>query len=236
MDSNDTVWIDSSKTVNSAQNVYIKNKLTRWPVFVFLISAIVCLSFSAIYHLFFVQSQKLSALLGRLDYIGISFLIAGSCFPPYYYFYYCSTSIYLLIRLELMIFYLSFTSLFASIVLVFSLREDFASSSKRGIRGFLFLSLGLSAAIPMFHLAFFGKYIHGTIVNPTLINWVFGGFCYIIGCLIYIYRIPEKIWPGKFCIWGSSHQIWHCLVFAGILFHFFGCVDTYNDRLSNMYC
>ena len=27
--------------------------------------------------------------LSRLDYAGITFLIPGSCYPPYYYFYYC---------------------------------------------------------------------------------------------------------------------------------------------------
>ena len=75
----------------------IKNKVRRWPIFVFLASAIICLSCSACFHLFYIHSEKLSKMLARLDYAGISLLLAGSCYPPYYYFFYCSTGKNLLI-------------------------------------------------------------------------------------------------------------------------------------------
>lgn len=31
-----------------------------------------------------------------------------------------------------------------------------------------------------------------------VINWVIGGFIYISGCLIYVWRFPERFNPGKF--------------------------------------
>ena len=64
-------------------------RLERWPVFVMLVSAIICLGCSATFHWFCAHSPQVHDLLNRLDYAGISILIAGSCYPPYYYFFYC---------------------------------------------------------------------------------------------------------------------------------------------------
>jgi adiponectin receptor len=180
-------------------------KLRRWPLFVFLFSAMLCLLFSSIFHLFYVHSLSLSRLLGKLDYAGISLLIAGSCYPPYYYFYYCSLSIFYINNyfhiVEFMYFYLSFITIFSIAVFIFSLQPNFGVPSKRSLRGFLFLTLGLSTSLPMVHIIFFSNTITGMIPNPTLTNWVLGGICYVAGCLIYVNRFPERKWPGKFCIW-----------------------------------
>ena len=71
-------------------------KLQRWPIFIMLFSAILCLSFSSLYHLIGMMSKKINSFSSRFDYGGISLLIAGSCYPPYYYFFHCDY-IYLLI-------------------------------------------------------------------------------------------------------------------------------------------
>jgi adiponectin receptor len=61
----------------------------RWPLFIMLSAAIVCFGFSTSFHWFSIYSKNLYSLLCRLDYAGITFLIPGSCYPPYFYFYYC---------------------------------------------------------------------------------------------------------------------------------------------------
>ena len=61
----------------------------RWPLFIMLCAAIVCFGFSAFFHWFSIYSKNLFLVLSRLDYAGITFLIPGSCYPPYFYFYYC---------------------------------------------------------------------------------------------------------------------------------------------------
>ena len=61
----------------------------RWPLFIMLSAAIVCFGFSTTFHWFSIYSKNLYSLLCRLDYAGITFLIPGSCYPPYFYFYYC---------------------------------------------------------------------------------------------------------------------------------------------------
>lgn len=61
----------------------------KWPLFIMLSAAIVCFGFSTSFHWFSIYSKNLYSILCRLDYAGITFLIPGSCYPPYFYFYYC---------------------------------------------------------------------------------------------------------------------------------------------------
>ena len=63
--------------------------LERWPLFIMLFAAILCFGFSTSFHWFSIYSKNLYSFLCRLDYAGITFLIPGSCYPPYFYFYYC---------------------------------------------------------------------------------------------------------------------------------------------------
>ena len=66
-----------------------KEKIVKWPLFIMLSAAIVCLGCSTAFHWFGIYNKKVFKFLSRLDYAGITFLIPGSCYPPYYYFYYC---------------------------------------------------------------------------------------------------------------------------------------------------
>ena len=61
----------------------------KWPLYIMLSAAIVCFGFSTSFHWFSIFSKNLYSILCRLDYAGITFLIPGSCYPPYFYFYYC---------------------------------------------------------------------------------------------------------------------------------------------------
>ena len=65
------------------------HKVKRWPLFIMLSAAIVCLGCSTTFHWFGIYNKKVFSFLSRLDYAGITFLIPGSCYPPYFYFYYC---------------------------------------------------------------------------------------------------------------------------------------------------
>jgi adiponectin receptor len=141
-DSNDMEWIDAYGNEQDKTN-----KLHRWPLFVMLVSAIICLGCSTIFHWFSAHSKDLHEVLNRLDYAGISILIAGSCYPPYYYFFFCTP----LLRNA----YLTFISTFAITVFIYSFRPDFNKPHKRQLRGIMFLTLGLSTAFPILHLAFF---------------------------------------------------------------------------------
>ena len=44
-------------------------KLQRWPIFIMLFSAILCLSFSSLYHLIGMMSKKINSFSSRFDYV-----------------------------------------------------------------------------------------------------------------------------------------------------------------------
>ena len=203
-----------------------KKELARWPLYIIIFSAIFCLSFSAIFHLFGVINEKYFNILNRFDYGGISLLISGSCFPPYYYFFYYSTLFKYL--------YLILISVFGVGTFLYSLTDDFNKPKRRALRGTLFLIFGLCSGVPIMHMAFFGDYIEGYGDDIILLNWYLGGISYIIGALFYILRFPEKKFPGKFDYFGASHHIFHVLVFFGALFHFIGSLEAYNYRFRNL--
>ena len=200
--------------------------LPRWPLFIMLSAGIICLGFSFTFHLFGVYSEKLYRILSKLDYGGILFLIAGSCYPPYYFFYYCEPTFQKI--------YLSFITIFSICVFIYSLTPSFTNKSHRKIRGTIFLTIGISTAFPILHLAFFGKStVDGFKKQPKLFYWYFGGISYVLGGLIYTLRVPEKYIKNKFDYFGASHQFLHCFVVLGFVLHYLGCLDSYYYRIDN---
>ena len=95
-------WERCSNKIKRYINKYVINEIKgedigRWPLFVMLCSAVICFGFSTCFHWFSVYGKDLYSLLCRLDYAGITLLIPGSCYPPYYYFYYCEKCKYIII-------------------------------------------------------------------------------------------------------------------------------------------
>lgn len=88
IDSHEFDWIDfhmtdflHDKDVDTSTNVSPTHEVSRWPIFVFLISAFLCLSCSTAFHIFYVVNPKYNKIFLRLDYAGVVLLISGSTFP-----------------------------------------------------------------------------------------------------------------------------------------------------------
>lgn len=145
IDSDSLDWV-----LPSSSNDHLQ-KISRWPLLVFIISAMICLTLSSMYHLFNAHSDKVYKMMSRLDYAGISILICGSFFPPIYYMYFCvEGSKYL----ELIIFYLVGISIFCGVVFVVALFPSFQQPKYRCFRGGIFLVLGLTGTVPCVNLIF----------------------------------------------------------------------------------
>ena len=64
----------------------------------------------------------------------------------------------------------------------------------------MFIALGLSGVIPALHFVITDGFDHA--VNYASLGWlVLMAVLYIVGALIYAFRVPERIFPGKFDIW-----------------------------------
>ena len=223
-------WEICYNKITNYINKYIINDIKgedigRWPLYIMLISAFICFGFSTSFHWFSIYSKELYSFLCRLDYIGITLLIPGSCYPPYFYFYYCEKVIGTI--------YLTIISTFSFIVFVCTLYPGFHGPNFRRLRGSLFLILGVSTSIPILHLAFFGKYVKGFEEKPYLIFWYIGGIVYVLGGLFFVTRIPEKYIPNKFDYCFYSHNNLHICVLLAFIFHFLGAMDSFYYRQNN---
>jgi adiponectin receptor len=59
------------------------------PLFIFLVGGIICMGSSAFYHLVKDHSHTAQRYFSKVDYAGISIMIAGSTTPPIYYSFMC---------------------------------------------------------------------------------------------------------------------------------------------------
>ncbi|MGH0116006.1 UNVERIFIED_CONTAM: hypothetical protein FKN15_060470 [Acipenser sinensis] len=104
----------------------------------FFLGAILCLSFSWVFHTVYCHSEGVSRVFSKLDYSGIAFLIMGSFVPWLYYSFYCSPQpcvIYLMVICV-------FVGLGLSGVVPtfhFMISEGFLRATTMGQMGWLFL-------------------------------------------------------------------------------------------------
>lgn len=189
----------------------------------FFVGAILCLGFSTVFHTVYCHSEGVGKFFNKLDYCGIALLTMGSFVPWLYYSFYC--------RLSPKIIYLVLIFVLGSSCIVISLWDKFAQPKFRPLRAGVFIALGLSGVIPAMHYVITDGFYAA--VNFAALGWlVLMAFLYISGALIYAFRIPERIWPGKFDIWFQSHQIFHMFVIAAAFVHYHGISEIANYRLT----
>ena len=193
------IFISFSKTIDKMEHydleggsILIKSItrctfcVTLGPLIVHMFGAISCLLFSTTYHLFDAYSERANSFLSRLDYGGISLLIAGSSYPPIIYGFYCNSFV--------KIAYLIIITSTCLAAFVMTLMPEADTPAYRRMRGFLFIFVGLFAGVPAVH----GSLSYDPNVILNRFYWATGGAIYIIGALIYVARIPERLAPGRF--------------------------------------
>ena len=201
--------------------------MPKWPLIVHCLSACFCLGSSAIFHLFHVHSRTVSEVLSRLDYGGISVLIMGSSYPPIFYTFACRQVV-----VERFVFLglitLTSVSCFLSLML-----PSMNKPKYRPLRGYMFIILGLSAAIPLLYSSFFVD--ERFIFKCHFWMYALGGAIYIGGALLYVFRVPERWFPEKFDLAGSSHNLFHVAVVVACSVHFSESLSMFEGR-SQMVC
>lgn len=189
----------------------------------FFMGAILCLGFSWLFHTVFNHSQRIGKLFNKLDYCGIAILTMGSFVPWLYYSFYC--------RIGPKIGYLVLIFVLGTSCIVVSLWDKFSEPEFRGLRAGMFIALGLSGVIPALHFVITDGFYHA--VNYASLGWLsLMAVLYIVGALIYAFRVPERIFPGKFDIWFQSHQIFHVFVLAAAFVHYHGITQIASYRLT----
>jgi len=195
------------------------NDVPRFPLYIHLLSAVVCLGISSMFHLFYCHSEKCNSYLCWCDYAGISLLIGGSFFSPNYYGWYCKVY-----KIQLYLF-LGIVEGLCILAFFVSLHSKFNAPEMRKWWAILYIFIGVMGTFPGIYLHFSDPfYVPSLEVYP----WLAGGLIYIAGACIYACRIPEKYFKNKFDYWGMSHNIWHIMIIIAALFHFFGSLNVYH--------
>jgi adiponectin receptor len=174
---------------------YILNYISIVPLSANLFCACFCLGCSATYHLLNVKSQKVAAILARLDYGGISILIFGTIYSVIYYGMACDEVA------NSKIVWTTIMSLGSGACFIVTLMPDCDKAKCRPAKGVMFIAMGLSTAFVIGYVGY---------ENPmqVKVNWQYyalGGAIYILGAVLYVLRIPERWKPGKFDLCGASH-------------------------------
>jgi len=185
----------------------------------FLIGVTLCLGASALFHTLSCHSEKVSATWNRCDYVGIVFLIVGSCYPAIYYTFYCLAHYQLL--------YLASITLLGALCIHVCISDRFHGPKFRGMRAALFSAVGLSGTVPVGHALYEFGWSH-TVEKLSLLWYLLMGVTYLLGASIYGLRIPERWFPGKFDYWFHSHQIFHICVLIAAAAHYIGVVQCFQ--------
>ncbi|RAO64775.1 uncharacterized protein BHQ10_000787 [Talaromyces amestolkiae] len=191
----------------------------------FFVGATFCLGMSATYHTISNHSPSVARIGNALDYVGIVGLITGSFIPSVYYGFYCAPSLQL-------IYWTMICTIGLGCIFV-CLSPKFRTPEWRAFRAGMFVSMGLSAIFPVIH----GLWLYGPeqMTDQIGLYWLLlQGFLYIVGATIYAARVPERLRPGRFNIFGSSHQIFHVLVVCAAVSHLTGLLRAFDYRHSGL--
>lgn len=189
----------------------------------FFLGAAFCLGMSAFYHTISNHSPTVARIGNTFDYIGIVGLIVGSFVPSIYYGFYCVPG------LQRLYWFMICTIGLGCVVV--SVLPQFRTPRWRPFRAAMFVGMGLSAVFPVLHgLQLYGR---DQMLRQIGLGWLLlQGLLYILGAGIYAARVPERLRPGKFDLWGSSHQIFHMLVVCAAVAHLTGLLRAFDYRHS----
>ena len=153
------------------------------------------------FHLLCSHSTKVAIRLNTLDFVGITFIIVGSCIPITYYAHYCSSY-------STQIAYTFLIALVLGLGITMNVSSVFLGPRYRSYRSGIFGLMGCSIVFPLGH-----KFVQSdleTLVDECAMLYLLA-MCIIIvtGTVCYDRRWPECCWPGYFDLVGSSHQIFH---------------------------
>lgn len=185
----------------------------------FFFGAFTCLTLSSTFHCLKNHSRSVATFGNKLDYLGIVVLVVTSMVSIMYYGFFETPALFYLFSF--------ITCTFGAACAVVSLKEGFRTREWRPYRAAMFVAFGLSAVLPIVTGIFY--YGFSEIYLRIQVKWVLlGGIFYITGAVLYGVRFPEKYAPGKYDIWGHSHQLFHVLVVVAALCHLYGLIKSYN--------
>ncbi|KLU90902.1 hypothetical protein MAPG_09427 [Magnaporthiopsis poae ATCC 64411] len=193
----------------------------------YLCTSLLCFTASAAYHTFMCHSERGAALWVRVDYAAILLQILGSVASGLYFSFYCEPALQRLYWSMI-----SFLVLVAGAVVV---SPRLQHRKWRAARTWTFIATGMSAFAPIVHGATIFPYRQ--LDRQTGLSYYYvEGLLVLLGAWHFGSRFPECWKPGRFDIFGASHQIFHVLVAASAAVHLCGLLSALRWNHENARC
>lgn len=193
----------------------------------FITAAAICFGFSTTFHTLRSHSYHVHHFWGRMDILGICVFALGAGMSMTYYSFYCQPAI------QRLYWGLNLLSAVAGAVTLFD--TGGGGSKMRTLRGGVFSLLGLFAMLPIFHSA--GQMGWSRACVEIGAGWYLAeALTLLTGVGLFVSRIPERLSPGSFDIWGHSHQLFHVCAVLGGVFHAMALVTGYLYRQTHPVC
>ncbi|KAJ7682633.1 hemolysin-III related-domain-containing protein [Mycena polygramma] len=186
---------------------------------VFLLGAFVCFTCSVMFHSSLCHSEKVAKVLNRVDYFGIFVLGTVNYFPTFHYAFFCAP--------QLRNLYIALMSISGSAGIYLSCSPTYGTPAYRRMRTYTYFACGMVTVIPLAHAVFRNGWKEtsaATSFTWLLLEVVF----YVGGAILYSERWPECMWPGRFDLVGSSHQIFHVCSLLAVLSHYMAVSEGFR--------
>jgi len=188
----------------------------------FFFAACKCLVCSCMWHTMnSIADQTLMERFACVDYTGISLLIATSIMTTEYTAFYCEP-------------FSRWTYIITTAVLgvggvIIPWHPTFNRADMAWARVAFYVTLGATGFAPVIQLNLtrgseWSYFFYAPVMKSVLV--------YLIGAIIYALKLPEMLLPGWFDYFGGSHNIWHCSVLFGILFHYLAVQDFFTGAFK----
>lgn len=192
------------------------------PLIIQLVSYIVCMLSSTLFHTFSCHSEAAHRSWRFTDHFGILFALFGTyvslisnsfrCNPPW-------------MQLHLIAVFLLF------IWVIFVKILGCVKDAKIPLD--MFILVALYSTIPITHWIWLqGGMFNGIVqakLQQILIPFVAGA----VGLVFYVTRFPEKQFQaGSVDLLGASHQVWHVLIFLGMVFWYLETSSSFVEEQS----
>ncbi|KAH7017929.1 hemolysin-III channel protein-like protein Izh2 [Macrophomina phaseolina] len=193
----------------------------RLALLTYLLGAASCCMLSASYHCINCHSERVSAYCLKLDYLGIVFNITSTSLSSTHFGLHDQDT--------------ALASLYAKLLLGcglatfwVTLDPTFDGSTAAKFRSAVFIALCACGFAPIAHAALSPRLsLSGFAIECILGSSAF----YLIGTALYVSHFPESRWPGRFDIFGASHQIFHVCVNVAQGIHLLGLSKLLLQRL-----
>ena len=199
-------------------------------VFAFGISlsaAALCFGLSATFHILRGHSYKVHHFWGKLDILSICALALGGGMSMTFYAFYCSPTTQRV--------YWTINAISAGAAAAILFDTGGGGSKMRTLRGGVFSLLAITAILPAFHSVGLTGWTRAC--NEIGAHWYLAeGLSLLLGVGLFVGRLPERLSPGTFDIWGHSHQLFHSCALLGTAFHVVGLVAGFKHHQSHPSC